>query len=37
MPAFDALPLLWAKARTYGANWNEAQTEDKFITTRGSQ
>jgi hypothetical protein len=30
-PSFDALRALWAKAKTFGANWNEAQTEDEFI------
>jgi len=31
MPAFEALRALWLKARMFGANWNEAQTEDEFI------
>jgi hypothetical protein len=29
--AFDAVRLLWQKARRYGGAWNEAQTEDEFV------
>ena len=29
--AFDAVRLLWQKARRYGEAWNEAQTEDEFV------
>jgi hypothetical protein len=29
-----ALSTLWQKAQRYGANWNEAQTEDEFIGWR---
>ena len=28
---FDAVRLLWQKARRYGETWNEAQTEDEFV------
>ncbi|HSN75660.1 MAG TPA: restriction endonuclease, partial [Anaerolineae bacterium] len=30
-PALDAALALWRKAQLYGANWNEAQTEDEFV------
>ena len=29
--AFDAVRLLWQKARRYGGAWNEAQTKDEFV------
>ena len=31
LAAFDAVRLLWQKARRYGEAWNEAQTEDEFV------
>src|SRR3974390_3613353 len=31
LPAFEELRALWVKAKTFGAHWNEAQTEDELI------
>ncbi|MBC8446827.1 MAG: Eco57I restriction-modification methylase domain-containing protein [Chloroflexi bacterium] len=31
LPTFAAVRALWQKARQYGQNWNEAQTEDEFV------
>ncbi len=30
-PAFEQMRTLWAKARQFGDNWNEAQTEQEFV------
>jgi len=30
-PTFEVVRALWQKARQYGQNWNEAQTEEEFV------
>ncbi|MGB3218879.1 MAG: hypothetical protein WBD79_15880, partial [Anaerolineae bacterium] len=30
-PVFETVAGLWERARTLGASWNEAQTEQEFV------